>query len=160
MATVTGYITYVLLCINGEGHQPYAQVANSGMALEGGMYGINGRMLGYLIGDPDKVEDVVQSLAMYAAKRLSPEEAMDWVDRCTQVNSVVHDMMGKTEKYVGYACLDAEGRVSKPIMEGMTSVPSSPRSTKSPDLVSRVAELERRVLLLEGNENVKREPAG
>lgn len=157
---VTGYITYVLLCINGEGHQPYAQVANAGMALEGGMYGINGRMLGYLVGDPDKVEDVVQSLAMYAARRLSPEEAMEWVDRCAPVNSVVHDMMGKTEKYVGYACLDAEGRVSKPIMEGMTSLPSSPRSTKSPDLASRVAELERRVSLLEGNENVKREPAG
>ena len=156
---VTGYITYVLLCINGEGHQPYAQVANSGMALEGGMYGINGRMLGYLIGDPDKVEDVVQSLAMYAAKRLSPEEAMDWVDRCTPVNTIVHDMMGQTQKYVGSAYLDGEGRISKPIMDNMASASSAPRYVKSPDLTSRLAEIERRVSNLEGNVNVKREPA-
>ena len=115
MSDVRAYVTYHLLNLEGQGLQPYHQVADYGMEFEGGHYGINHRYLGYLLGDATKVEDEIAALTAWRVQELTPNEALAWADEASPVNTPVEEM--EETKYVGPAQLDAQGRVQKPLSD-------------------------------------------
>jgi hypothetical protein len=112
MSDVVGYVIYQLLTINGEGHQPYHQVAANGMGFSGGMYGIGHQMLGYLIGNAADVANTVAALLPWMFQQLTPNEALAWVDASCPMNTRTMD-----GKYIGPAEFDATGRIEKPLAD-------------------------------------------
>lgn len=89
--SVTGYITYVLFQIAGSGHQPYEQVAQCGMTLEGGVLAHNGRILGYLCGPAQNLPDTVLALSAWGVRQMTPKEAQAFHEIALPANSYQHN---------------------------------------------------------------------
>jgi len=115
---IAAYVTYRLLFIGRDGHQPYGQVASMGMELEGGMMGIDGRMMGYIHckkGDEGRVDEVISALSAWSFRRMTEEEALKWSDRAIPVGTQSFGVAGpgfKTCQY-GAASLSVDGRIEK-----------------------------------------------
>lgn len=114
---IIAYITYRLLFLEGIGHQPYHQVASLGFKFEGGMMGINGRMMGYLHGKgsekDEEIDEVVSALSAWDARRITKSEAMVWSDNAVPEGTVMEGMPGVNTVIVGKATSDLDGRIVK-----------------------------------------------
>ncbi len=124
---VIAYLTYQLFNVDGAGHQPYHQVAQSGMEFEGGIYRRGERYLGYIIGDATLVADTMEALKTWGAVELTASEAMYWAEQATPVNT-----MNKDGDYIGSAEIDGEGRIARPTAG--TAWSPSPRVVTSPKI--------------------------
>ncbi len=107
---VEAYIAYHLFNVDGAGMQPYHQVAQAGMHFEGGMYGLRTRYLGYITGDSDLVEGVIDALGAWKVMQLTASEAIAWSDEALPVNT----RNSESGEYFGPAGLDGEGRIVRP----------------------------------------------
>lgn len=107
------YVTYRLLYIRGEGHQPYWQLSQVGVQFEGGLFKFNDRMLAYLSGD--NVTDVLNAASAWGMQEITGAEALTWSETALPVNTEVDDL--GTLKYVGPAEFDADGRIVRPLSE-------------------------------------------
>ena len=113
---IAAYVTYRLLFIGMDGHQPYGQVASMGMELEGGMMGKDGRMLGYIHckdGDEGRIDEVVGALSSWSVKKLSSEEAKAWVDSVVPEGTVTKAVPWQKASVSGKATLSLDGRIEK-----------------------------------------------
>jgi hypothetical protein len=112
------YITYRLLSIAGEGHQPHHQCVSMGWKFEGGQMGKDGRMFAHVEGDKD-INELMTCLSAWGAKLLTQEEALKWFDDVipagTKVSMPPLDSRAKivTEQIVAAAVVGKDGRIEK-----------------------------------------------
>ncbi len=106
--SVATYVTYQLLNIEGSGMQPYYQVAQGGMEFDGGHFGVEGRYLGYLLGNPSRVKDTLKALRPWGVVELTESEAMQWAETSVPVNTL--DINGR---YLGAVSIDVGGRITR-----------------------------------------------
>jgi len=118
---IAAYVTYRLLFIGNEGHQPYSQVASMGMKFDGGMMGKDGRMFGYIHckdGDEGRVDEVISALAAWSCRRLTEEESKKWFDDVVPEGTIINGPPvdgGKTgvQHVMSAAAVLPDGSISK-----------------------------------------------
>jgi len=113
---IAAYVTYRLLFIGRDGHQPYGQVASMGMEFEGGMMGKDGRMFGYIHckdGDEGRVDEVIDALSAWSFRKLSEEEAKAWFDSVVPEGTMMAEAPWQKASVAGKATLSLDGRVEK-----------------------------------------------
>ena len=120
---IAAYVTYRLLFIGNEGHQPYSQVASMGMKFDGGMMGHDGRMFGYIHckdGDEGRVDEVISALSAWSCRRLAEEEALKWFDDAVPTGTPVTKPPGDVEAstlVMSAAKVSLDGSISKVAVE-------------------------------------------
>ena len=111
--SVAAYITYHLLYLDGDGLQPYHQVAQMGMQFLGGLWKQGEVYFGYLIGDASKVAETIKALSAWGGEQLTEAEALAWSEAALPVNTEEQGAEGNVQ-YVGPAEYDVHGYIVRP----------------------------------------------
>jgi len=111
----TQIIRYSLFWFKGEGHSPVHQIIQNGLSFDGGHYLTNGCMLGYLTGDQEAIDDVVDKLSAYNAIALDETMAALHILDCIGTSFVDEN---KVTKYYGTPVWNVEtNRMEVPVLD-------------------------------------------